>query len=106
MPVVATTTSGARATQARVTAVGIRLEGAVPAEQVDDAARALAQAALGPPRRDLATTRRGTRNYELAARAPRSMTDRLVRGQIRRLARKGHFEGSELARDFATRVQA
>ena len=87
-------------------AVGIRLEGAVPAERVTDAAKTLARAALGPPRRDLATTRRGTLNYALASRAPRALMDRLVRGQSRRLARRGHFEGSELARDFATRVQA
>ena len=35
------------------------LEGAVPAERVEDAARTLARAALGPPVRDLATTRAG-----------------------------------------------
>ncbi len=87
-------------------AVGIRLEGAVPAERVEDAAKTLARAALGPPKRDLATTRRGTLNYALASRAPRALLDRLVRGQSRRLARKGHFKGSELARDFAARVQA
>ena len=34
-------------------AVGVRLEGAVPAEHVTDAARTLARAALGPPKRDL-----------------------------------------------------
>ena len=87
-------------------AAGIRLEGAVPAERVQDAARALARAALGPPVRDLATTRRGALNYALAARAPRGLMDRIVRTQVRRLARRGHFGGSELARDFAARVQA
>ena len=87
-------------------ALGIRLEGAVPAERIKDAAKTLARAALGPARRDLATTRRGTLNYALAARAPRGLMDRIVRGQTPRLARKGHFEGSELARDFAERVQA
>lgn len=86
-------------------AAGIRLEGAVPAERVEDAARTLARAALGPPRRDLATTRRGALNYALAARAPRVLMDRLVRWQSRRLASRGHFEGSTLARDFAARVR-
>ena len=43
----------------RSTAAGVPLEGAVPVERVEDAARALARAALGPPVRDLATTRQG-----------------------------------------------
>jgi len=85
---------------------GLSLEGAVPAERVEDAARTLARAALGPPRRDLATTRRGALNYVLAARAPRALMDRLVLWQARRLAAGGHFERSELAREFAARVRA
>ena len=85
---------------------GITLEGAVPAESVGDAARTLARAALGSPVRDLATTRRGTVNYALASRAPRRLMDRVIRGQLRRLARRGHFEGSPLARDLATRLLA
>ena len=38
---------------------GVGLEGAVPAERVEQAAKALARAALGRPVRDLATTRAG-----------------------------------------------
>jgi hypothetical protein len=49
---------------------GVGLEGAVPAERVEDAARALTRAALGRPVRDLATTRSGTIQYFLARRPP------------------------------------
>jgi NAD(P)-dependent dehydrogenase (short-subunit alcohol dehydrogenase family) len=87
-------------------ALGLGLDGAVPAEPVENAARVLARAALGRPARDLATTRRGTINYALARRAPRRLLDRLTRAQVRRLARAGHFKGSELARDLATRLGA
>jgi len=45
-------------------------------------------------------------NYALARRAPRRLMDRVIRGQLRRLARRGHFEGSPLARDLATRLLA
>ena len=51
---------------------GIGLEGAVPAERLSDAAGTLVRAALGPPARDLATTRRGTVSYALARRLPRA----------------------------------
>ena len=85
-------------------AVGMTLEGTVPVEKVEDAARVLSRAALGPPVRDVATTRRGDVQYALVRRLPRRFMDRLVSGYLRRLARRGHFESSELARDFASRV--
>src|SRR3954468_22969966 len=44
-------------------AAGVPLEGSVPVEDVADAARTLVRAALGPPARDLATTRQGTISY-------------------------------------------
>ena len=59
----------------RSTAAGVPLEGAVPVERVEDAARTLVRAALGPPARDLATTRQGgsaTRSCGCAAAARRS----------------------------------
>ena len=85
-------------------AAGIALEGAIPAERVEDAARALVRAALGPPVRDLATTRTGTVQYALARRSPRRLLDRLTNTQVRRLARRGHFDSSELAREFVART--
>jgi NAD(P)-dependent dehydrogenase (short-subunit alcohol dehydrogenase family) len=69
-----------RASQER----GVALEGNVPAEKVEDAARTLARAALGPPARDLATTRQGAIGYALMRHVPRRVLDAVVR---RRLAR-------------------
>jgi NAD(P)-dependent dehydrogenase (short-subunit alcohol dehydrogenase family) len=63
---------------------GVALEGRVPAESVHDAARTLARAALGPPARDLATTRRGAVGYALMRHVPRRLVDAVVR---RRLAK-------------------
>jgi NAD(P)-dependent dehydrogenase (short-subunit alcohol dehydrogenase family) len=63
---------------------GVALEGHVPAESVEDAARTLARAALGSPARDLATTRNGAVGYALMRHLPRRLLDSVVR---RRLAR-------------------
>jgi NAD(P)-dependent dehydrogenase (short-subunit alcohol dehydrogenase family) len=86
-------------------AAGIELEGAIPTERIEDAARTLARAALGPPARDLATTRRGTVHYALGRRVPRRLLDRVVAARMRRLARRGLFDRSELVGDFAARVR-
>src|SRR4051795_5043282 len=56
-------------------AAGVPLEGAVPVERVEDAARTLVRAALGEPVRDLATTRQGTVAYGLLRLAPRRVVD-------------------------------
>ena len=84
-------------------ALGVSLDGTMPAEPLEAAAAALVRAALGPPVRDLATTRQGTVQYALARAAPRRIVDRVISSQVRRLAGKGHFDRSELARDFAER---
>ena len=52
-------------------AEGLTLEGAVPVEDVGDAAETLVRAALDAPRRDLATTRRGAAGYALLRLVPR-----------------------------------
>lgn len=81
---------------------GMGLEGAVPAETVEDAAKAFARAAMShKPVRDLATTRNGTVNYALVKLAPRGAIDALTRWQMKRLARKGHFDNSDMTRTFA-----
>lgn len=87
-------------------AVGLTLEGAVPVERIEDAARVLARTALGPPVRDLATTRRGGIQYAVVRRLPRRLMDRLVGGHMRRLARRGHFDRSELAAGYAARIRS
>lgn len=63
---------------------GLTLEGTVPAERLEDAVRTLTRAALGPPRRDLATTRQGEIAYALLRLLPRRLIDRAVRRQYRR----------------------
>lgn len=85
-------------------AQGVSLEGLVPAERVQDAASTLVRAALGRPVRDLATTRQGTIGYALARLAPRGLIDRLTRRQLHRAARRGAFDGSELASDMVARM--
>ena len=82
---------------------GIGLEGAVPAESLEHAAKTLVRAALGPPVRDLATTRAGPVQYALARRAPRRLLDRLTLDRFKTLARRGHFRDSQLAREFVAR---
>jgi NAD(P)-dependent dehydrogenase (short-subunit alcohol dehydrogenase family) len=65
-------------------AAGVGLEGNVPPERVRDAARTIARAALGPPVRDLATTRRGAVANALLRHAPRRLVDAAVRRRLRR----------------------
>jgi NAD(P)-dependent dehydrogenase (short-subunit alcohol dehydrogenase family) len=84
---------------------GVGLEGAVPAEKLSDAADTLVRAALGPPARDLATTRFGTVSYAIVRRLPRRLLDRAGARQMRRLARKGHFARSAMAADFDRRLR-
>jgi NAD(P)-dependent dehydrogenase (short-subunit alcohol dehydrogenase family) len=84
---------------------GFALDGSVPEERIEDAARALARAGLGRPVRDLATTRRGTVNYALARRAPRRLMDRLTLGALRRSVAKGRFDRSTLAHEFVERMR-
>jgi len=84
---------------------GVGLEGAVPAEKLSDAAGTLVRAALGPPARDLATTRFGTVSYAIVRRLPRRLLDRAGARQMRRLARKGHFARSAMAADFDRRLR-
>jgi NAD(P)-dependent dehydrogenase (short-subunit alcohol dehydrogenase family) len=66
-------------------AAGVGLEGNVPPERVRDAACTIARAALGPPVRDLATTRRGALTYALLRHAPRRLVDAAVRRRVRRV---------------------
>jgi hypothetical protein len=78
----------------------------VPPERISDAAGTLVRAALGPPARDLATTRRGAAGYALVRRLPRPLLDRVTRARMRRLARRGHFDGSALAAPLAARLRS
>jgi len=64
-------------------AQGLTLDGNVPAESVEDAAGTLTRAALGPYRRDLATTRSGGFSYFLLRMVPRRLMDRLIAARSR-----------------------
>jgi NAD(P)-dependent dehydrogenase (short-subunit alcohol dehydrogenase family) len=90
---------------AEAAALGVGLEGAVPAEHVRDAARTIARAALGRPARDLATTRRGGFGYALARRVPRRLLDRAVSGRMERMARRGGLDRTGLASEMVARLR-
>jgi NAD(P)-dependent dehydrogenase (short-subunit alcohol dehydrogenase family) len=66
-------------------AAGVTLEGKVPVEKVEDAARTIARAIYGPPARDLATTRNGAIGYALLRHVPRRLLDRILRRRLDRL---------------------
>jgi NAD(P)-dependent dehydrogenase (short-subunit alcohol dehydrogenase family) len=86
--------------------LGVGLEGAVPPERLEDAVATLVRAVLGPPARDLATTPRGRVSYAVLARLPRRLVDRAMDLHTRRMARRGAFDGSSLAAEFAARRRA
>ena len=83
---------------------GVGLHGMVPEEALEDAVATLVRAALGPPRRDLATTRRGTLSYAILSRLPRRAVDRGMRTHLRRMARRGRFSDG-LAASFGARMR-
>lgn len=83
---------------------GFALDGVVPEESLGEVAKLLARAALGSPKRDLATTRRGTVNYFLLRATPRGVMDRLILTVLRRAARSGRFKSSALAGDLMQRL--
>jgi NAD(P)-dependent dehydrogenase (short-subunit alcohol dehydrogenase family) len=86
---------------------GITLEGAVPVEQVADAAAAIVRAALDThPPRDLATTRQGTVSYGFLRVLPRRLRDRLIRSGMRRGVEAGRFDRSDMAADLVARMRA
>jgi NAD(P)-dependent dehydrogenase (short-subunit alcohol dehydrogenase family) len=84
---------------------GISLEGAVPEEKLQDAVDTMVRAVLGPPARDLATTRRGALSYAVVRRLPRRLFDRLTELQLRALAKRGHFDDSAMARELTERLK-
>ena len=89
------------------TAKGMSLVGAVPVEQVEDAAAAVVRAALDDdPPRDLATSRQGTASYALLRIAPRGLVDRLIRRGMHRNVKAGRYDSSQMASDYVARVRA
>ena len=86
-------------------AAGVPLDGAVPAERVEDAARTLVRAALGPPVRDLATTRQGDAGYRPrpAGSAPAAGPDHDGAGCATR--QRGHFPRTVSPPRYAARLR-
>jgi NAD(P)-dependent dehydrogenase (short-subunit alcohol dehydrogenase family) len=84
---------------------GFALDGLVPEEPLAGAAATLVRAALGPPARDLATTRQGAVGYALARRAPRRVMDRLTLSTLRRHVKRGQLDKSRMAREFVDRLR-
>ena len=85
--------------------VGLTLEGVVPVERLDSAARALVRASLGAkPPRDLASTRRATISYAVLRLAPRRLVDAVMLRHLRRAAARGHFDESVLAEPLRSRL--
>ena len=74
---------------------GVSLEGAVPAEDVGDAAATLVRAALGRPARDLATTRMGGIGYFFMRHLPRRWLDRLIGARSKRVMRDARLPAAE-----------
>ncbi len=84
---------------------GFALDGVVPEEPLEAAVRTLERAALGRVSRDRATTRRGAIGYMLVRRTPGRVMDGLIRHFMRRMARRGRFDRSRIAREFVTRLR-
>jgi NAD(P)-dependent dehydrogenase (short-subunit alcohol dehydrogenase family) len=84
---------------------GFALDGMVPEEPLESAALTLVRAALGRPSRDRATTRRGAIGYMLVRRTPGRLMDGVTRHYMRRMARRGKFDRSRIARDFVSRLR-
>lgn len=84
---------------------GLTLEGASPEEKLEDAVDALTRAALGPPARDITTTRTGRVANALSRFAPRPLVDRIVLGQFRKnLAGRSLTGAAPPVTDFASRL--
>jgi NAD(P)-dependent dehydrogenase (short-subunit alcohol dehydrogenase family) len=89
----------------RSRAVGVALDGQVPAERVRDTVlTAVRAAAAGHPPRDVASTAPGTAALRLARHAP-GLIDRTVSARVRRLIRNGTFSGAPLAAGLRERHQ-
>lgn len=78
---------------------GFGLEGLVPEEPLAAVAERLAEASVGPYRRDVASTRAGTVNYAVLRRVPRRLVDAAVNAQLRRTVRRNPPQGGSPAVD-------
>lgn len=82
---------------------GLFLDGLLREEKVEDAARAIVRAALGPAVRDVSTTRLGWLELAVARHVP-ALADRVVAWRVARAIRRGAFADSPVARSLVARV--
>lgn len=87
-------------------ALGLSLAHLVRTEPIEAVVATLVRAVLGPPRRDLATTRRSAVEYAVLRVAPRALIDRVIRRRVEAAARRGRFDDSPLAADLRARLTA
>lgn len=88
----------------RSRAVGVSLDGLVPAERVSDTVAAVLRAAAAErPPRDVASTALGTAALRLARHAP-GLVDRAVGARLSSLIRRGTYAGAELAAGLRDRL--
>lgn len=86
-------------------AAGVTLEGLVPVESLDAASDTLVRVALARrPPRDLATSKRSAAGYLALRLAPRLLVDAVMVRHLRRAARSGHFDRSDIASDLRLRL--
>ena len=86
---------------------GVRLEGIVPAEPLEAAAKTLVRAALSErPFRDIATSRQGAAGYAMFRRLPRRTLDRLTLKRLKATATRGHLDDSELTAPLRKRLMS
>lgn len=87
-------------------AAGLSLSRVAREEPLSAAAETLERAVYGPPRRDLATTRRGAVDYWLLRHLPRTVVDRVVRGRVAAAARTGQYDDAPIAADLVERIRS
>lgn len=84
-------------------AAGVTLEGLVREEPLSAMIKTTVRACTGKPRRDLATTRRGSFELSLARHFP-ALVDRMILRQMQQLARQKRYEGAPLASGMLRRM--
>ena len=90
----------------RSRAVGVSLDGLVPAERVRDTVTTVLRAATAArPPRDVASTRLGTAALRLARHAP-AVLDRALAARMGATMRRGTYAGAELAAGLRTRLNS
>jgi NAD(P)-dependent dehydrogenase (short-subunit alcohol dehydrogenase family) len=87
------------------TGAGLSLSTLVREEPLEAAATTLERAVFGPPRRDVATTRRSAVEYAALRLLPRHMVDRIAHQRVRASVRAGHLDDAPIASELVGRLR-